>query len=148
MYSAFKFPINPWRVGLIPILLIFAVGFLSAGEAQAGNNPVPFVETVSPVSVVSGSTGLTLTVYGDGFIATSSVTWNRTSLTTTLVNSHAPTATVPDALIFGAGTATIAVVNGTPGGGTSNVFYLPVGQTQAAAMAVGKFPSSVGSMSQ
>jgi len=37
-------------------------------NARAANNPVPFVDIVSPVSITPGSTGVVLTVRGTGFV--------------------------------------------------------------------------------
>ena len=51
------------------------------------SNPVPYVDIVSPVSIHPGATLVTLQVYGTGFVATSIVKWNGTSLTTTFVSS-------------------------------------------------------------
>jgi hypothetical protein len=51
-----------------------------ARPALAANNPVPFVDVVSPVSITRGATGVALKVGGTGFVATSAVVWNAISL--------------------------------------------------------------------
>ena len=57
---------------------------------------------------------------------------NGTALSTTFVNSRQLTALVPTSAITTAGTATITVVNPSPGGGSSNFVYFPVALPQAA----------------
>ena len=83
-------------------------------------NPVPTTSSINPSSCLAGSPQFTLTVNGTNFVATSSVRWNGTTLATTFISSTQLTATVTAALIATSGTASITVVNPTPGGGTSN----------------------------
>ena len=52
--------------------------------------------------------------------------WNNTPLTTTFFNGQQLAAAVPAAKIGTAGTASIKVLNPTPGGGSSNEIYFPV----------------------
>src|SRR5882757_10052653 len=84
------------------------------------NNPVPTITSINPSSSLAGSPQFILTVNGTNFVATSSVRWNGTALTTTFVSSTQLTATVTAALVANAGTASVTVVNPAPGGGTSN----------------------------
>src|SRR5207247_2526035 len=67
-----------------------------------------------------GGAQFTLTVNGTNFVSTSTVKWNGNTLGTTFVSSTQLTATVTAALIATAGTASVTVVNPSPGGGTSN----------------------------
>lgn len=91
------------------------------------NNPVPFIDQpLTPGSAIPGSSGFSLTVNGTGFVAASVVQWNGTALTTTFVSSSKLTAIVPSANIATATTASITVFSPAPGGGTSNVIFLPV----------------------
>ena len=90
------------------------------------NNPVPTATSLSPASITAGSAQFTLTVNGTNFIASSSVRWNGAALTTTYVNSLQLTATVSAALVTTAGTASVTVVNPTPGGGTSNALTFTI----------------------
>ena len=117
--------------------------FLLAGGAavQAGNpinNPVAYVDLISPVSINPGSTGVTLTISGTGFVANSVVQWNTTALATTYVSSRKLTASVPDALVAAVGLGSVTVVNPRPGGGPSNLMYVPVASLETATV----FPAS------
>src|SRR6266404_1845202 len=67
-------------VALIALSSVFAL------RVSAANNPVPFVDIVSPVSINPGSTAVTLTVRGTGFVSSSTIDWNGKSLSTTFVN--------------------------------------------------------------
>src|SRR6266487_905599 len=83
------------------------------------NNPVPTVTSISPTCATAGGPQFTLTVNGTKFVSASTVNWNGTPLATTFVSSTQLTAAVPAALIATAGTASITVVNPSPGGGSS-----------------------------
>ncbi len=105
--------------------LLLAAAF-GASSAFSASNPVPYVDIVSPVSAHPGSTNVTLTLNGTGFVSASVVEWNGTALTTTFVSDKQLTAAVPDSLVAAVGLGSITVVNPTPGGRVSNVFYFPV----------------------
>src|ERR1700723_358186 len=77
--------------------------------------------------------GVSLTVRGTGYVAGSKVHWDGTTLATTFVSAKELTAVVPDAFVAAAGLGTVTVVSPGLGGGTSNVFYLPVGSTLASS---------------
>jgi len=73
-----------------------------------------------PGATLPAGPQFTLTVNGFGFVTDSIVYWNATALATTYVSSAKLTAIVPAANIASRGTASITVVNPSPGGGTSN----------------------------
>src|SRR5207253_319831 len=75
---------------------------------------------INPTCATAGGAQFTLTVNGTNFVSTSTVKWNGNTLATTFISSTQLTATVTAALIATPGTASITVVNPTPGGGTSN----------------------------
>jgi hypothetical protein len=102
------------------------------------SNPIPYINFVSPVSINPGATGVTLTVDGANLAPTSVVDWNGIALTTTFVSTKQLTAVVPDSFVAAIGTASITVVTPAPGGGTSNVVFVPV----AAVEALINFPST------
>jgi hypothetical protein len=105
---------------LLALLLFCAV-------SMSQNNPVPFLnQPLIPASIAPGGASFTLTVNGTGFVASSVVNWNGVPLSTTFVNSSQVAAAVPASDIAVASTATINVSSPAPGGGTSNVQYLPV----------------------
>ncbi len=83
-------------------------------------NPVPAISSISPSSATAGGTAFTLTVNGSGFVTTSVVNWNGSARTTTFASSTMVTASISAADIAAAGTVSVTVVNGPPGGGTSN----------------------------
>ncbi len=90
-------------------------------------NPVPLVnQPLVPSATAPGGAGFTLTVNGTGFVTGSSINWNGKPLVTTFVNRSQLTAIVPTANIATASTASIAVSSPSPGGGISNVAFLPV----------------------
>src|SRR5712672_3196756 len=124
--------------GALAAVALVLCGTVFAGRVFAAVNPVPFVDTVSPVSINPGAIGVTLTVRGVGFGSTSIVEWNGTPLTTTFLSNKLLTASVPDAFVAAVGLGSITVV--TPGlaGGKSGVIYVPV----AAAELVTQFPST------
>jgi uncharacterized repeat protein (TIGR01451 family) len=74
-----------------------------------------------------------VTIRGAGFVASSGVHWNGTALATTFVSPRELTATVPDALVVAVGLGTVTIISPAPGGGTSNVSYVPVTTLAPAA---------------
>src|SRR5882762_2587311 len=129
---------------------VIALSSLFIPAVDAANNPVPFVDIVSPVSINPGSTGSTLIVRGTGFVSASTIVWNGTSLSTTFVSSTELTSSVTDAFVAAVDLGSVAVVSPAPGGGKSNVIFVPV----VAPGASTSFPStptpsvSVGAMPQ
>ena len=101
------------------VLAIFVLT-LNSAIAQASDG-IPLVnQPLVPASVTPGSSSLTLTVNGTGFVSTSVVNWNGIPLNTTFVNSHRLTADVPNSALVSAGTASVTVSSPAPIGGTSN----------------------------
>ena len=84
-------------------------------------NPAPSIVSITPASIVAGSSSQTLTVTGSGFISASVVNLNGTALATTYASGTSLQAAVPASAIAADGTAKITVMNPTPGGGTSPV---------------------------
>ncbi len=82
-------------------------------------NPAPTIVSINPTSATAGGSGLTLTVSGTNFVSGSVVDWNGSSRATTFVSSSTLTAAITAADIATVGTSSVAVVNPTPGGGTS-----------------------------
>jgi hypothetical protein len=122
----------------------FAAFFLALSlMAAAQNTPVPLVvQPLSPASVAPGSPSFTLTIHGTGFAPGAQVAWNGTFHATTFVSASEVQAAIDAADVATASTAAITVVNPAPGGGTSNVVYLPVGPPNNAFTLTGKiFPA-------
>ena len=84
------------------------------------NNPAPVLTAISPSTQDAGGAAFTLTLTGSNFVSGSVVDWNGTALTTTFGSGTQLTAAVPASDIATAGSASVTVVNPTPGGGTSS----------------------------
>jgi len=98
-----------------------------SSTAFAAENPVPLIsQPLVPDAVAPGGAGFTLAVRGTGFVSGAVVNWNHSSLATTFVSHSQLTAWVPAPDIAAASTASVTVVNPSPGGGTSNVMFFEV----------------------
>ncbi|MEQ1354731.1 MAG: FG-GAP-like repeat-containing protein, partial [Candidatus Acidiferrum sp.] len=116
-----------WKtLGILSAAILFTMGIVSPRAAATVNQPVPFIEAIGPVAVAPGGALFTLTVTGGNFTATSQVFFNTTQLTTTFVSNRKLTAAVPATLTATSGTGWITVVTPAPGGGKSNLMFLPV----------------------
>ncbi len=82
--------------------------------------PVPTITSLSPASATAGGAAFTLTVYGKDFQKWSWVKWNGSGTTTTYVSDSQLTVLIDARDIRVPGTATVTVVNPSPGGGPSN----------------------------
>jgi C1A family cysteine protease/alpha-D-ribose 1-methylphosphonate 5-triphosphate synthase subunit PhnH len=90
------------------------------------NNPVPTLNVISPSSATAGGAGFTLTATGTNFVAGSKIRWNGADRTTTYVSPTTLTASIVQADIGTAGTASVTVFNPTPGGGTSGALTFTI----------------------
>jgi hypothetical protein len=72
-----------------------------------------------------------ITINGTGFVSSSTVKWNNSTLTSTYVSPTQLTATVPSAYLASTNAGLITVTNPGPGGGTSNPLVLEVTKTGA-----------------
>jgi len=84
------------------------------------DNLLPILNSTSPSTASSGSSGVTLTARGKQFATKATIDWNGTALTTTYVSDTQLTATVPSSDLTSAGSVNVTVVNPAPGGGTSS----------------------------
>ena len=120
------------------LMAILALSLLAAALvlAQGGTNPVPLInEPLVPSALPPNIAGKVITINGTGFVSSSVVKWNGTALpTTTFVNNSQLTAAIPNTDLAMPGTGSITVVNPAPGGGVSNVAFLPI--TTAAGTVV------------
>lgn len=102
-------------------------GGLSNTVALNVVNPTPVLKSVSPLSVVAGSTASTaISVSGSGFDSASEVLVNGTGRPTTFKSSGSLSAQLATGDLAAAGTYTVQVVNPAPGGGTSQVLHFSV----------------------
>lgn len=102
-------------------------GGTSSALALTVANGVPQITGLNPSSVFLGSAATSVTVYGSGFVAGSTVNSNGQSLNTIYVSGGQINATVPANYLLNPGSVAITVTNPTPGGGTSTVYNLVVG---------------------
>jgi hypothetical protein len=126
------------------VLLSVAVivsGAFSATNISAANNPVPFIDIVSPISINPGATAVTLTVKGTGFVPASLIAWNGTSLSTTFVSSKELTSSVPNSFVAAVGVGSVSVKSPAPGGGKSEVIFVPIAAAEISTI----FPSTASS---
>jgi hypothetical protein len=111
-------------------------GFLKIQINPAGavaGNPVPFLnQPLVPSAVAPGGSGFTLSVSGSGFTSEAVVDFNGKPLATTFVDGEHLSALVPATDVATSGTASVTVVNPTPGGGASNVAFFQVGAQETA----------------
>jgi hypothetical protein len=96
-------------------------------------NPVPIInQPLLPAAVQPGTAGLTLTVNGTGFLTGSTVYWNGTPRVTQFISNSQVSGSLTPADLAAASTGWVSVVNPSPGGGQSNVVWLPVGYPSPA----------------
>lgn len=82
-------------------------------------NPVPELNSLSPLSVTAGGDGTPITLYGTGFVEGSVVTAGTAQLTPNAVSNTGLQVLLPGSLIAENGELTLTVTNPGPGGGTS-----------------------------
>jgi len=113
------------RAAVFVIFLSLSIA-LSAADSFAAN-PVPLInQPLVPTTASPGGAAFTLTVNGTGFVNGATVNWNGSARTTTFVSGEQLTAAINATDVAVAGTASVTVVNPTPGGGTSNVVFFPI----------------------
>ena len=90
-------------------------------------NPVPMVnQPLLPTSIMPGTPGMSVTVNGSGFLPVSVVYWNGTPRVTTYISAFQLSAALTANDLARPLTGGVSVVNPAPGGGQSNVVWLPV----------------------
>jgi subtilisin family serine protease len=97
-------------------------------------SPLPVATSLSPVQALAGTAGLSLTVNGSGFVASSVVRWNGAERATTFVSATQVRAVIDAADLAVAGSADVTVFTPSPGGGTSAPLTFTI--TPAPALAV------------
>ena len=92
-------------------------GGSSGGSTTTTSTPTPAISSISPAKVPAGSSDLTLTVNGSGFLSTSVVEVNGTAETTSYVSSAQSTAMVPASQLVSAAELAVVVSNGPANSG-------------------------------
>lgn len=115
------------RIAFVAVALA-ALGLMGLGRMIASaQNPVPRIsEPLVPASTAPGRPAFTLTVSGTGFVPSSVVHWNSVPRPTAYVSSSQLTTDIPASDTAAASTAWITVSSPSPGGGTSDLAFLPI----------------------
>ncbi|MBS1803976.1 MAG: transcription factor [Acidobacteria bacterium] len=92
----------------------------SGSGAGGGNNSTPVITAVTPGTVTAGSSAVTLSVSGSGFITSSVVKVGGTAEVTTYDTASHLTATVPANQLTSGGNLSVVVVNGTVSSSAGN----------------------------
>jgi hypothetical protein len=124
-------------------ILLFTI--LASTTLLGQTNPLPLVnQPLVPDSIAPGGGEFMLTVNGAGFASDAVLDWNGSTRITIVNSSSSLQAIINAADVAKIGTASIIVVNPTPGGGVSNVVYFPVRRAataisfaESAAFAIG-----------
>jgi hypothetical protein len=87
---------------------------------------VPTLTSLSPSSVVAGSSDFTLSATGTSFVSGGKVFFGTTALATTVASATSATAAVPASLVGAPGSVMVTFVNPAPGGGTSGALAFQV----------------------
>jgi len=90
------------------------------------NNPTPALTGTSPASLTILNAGTVLTLTGSGFVPTSVVTWNGATHASTFVSATQLQIMLTAADVASVGSAQLAVVNPTPGGGAAAPSPVPI----------------------
>ena len=111
-----------WTGGFVGNVDAFSIGINNVVTTYDFEAPftVPTVTSISPISEITNSPDLTLTVSGTNFFPSSIIDWNGASLVTTFASSTQLTGTIPSSDFLIANNFPVTVVNGAPGGGTSS----------------------------
>jgi uncharacterized repeat protein (TIGR01451 family) len=115
---AFRTAVDFWGSGTGRVVLLHGPFVL---PRSATTNPVPSISAASPHSVSAHTANKWVNITGSQFLPGSVVTWNGSPRTTVFVNSGQLRVAIPAADLVTAQTASLRVVNPTPGGGTSGV---------------------------
>lgn len=142
----------------IPTSKLVSVGTLrlSVGTSAPGGgasrelsfeveNPVASVTSLSPLSVLAGSSQTLVHVVGSGFVSGAKVVFGGDELATTFVSSTALDAIVPQNLLVAFGSVPVKVRNPTPGGGDSGAIAFTVANPDAVIQNINPSAAFVGS---
>lgn len=122
--------VNPGKRSLWSLACSFCLllgGLLLAGcshssppPSSAASNPVPSISSLSPVSANQGAAAQTLTITGNNFLSSSTVTYNGAAHTAAYVSATQLTIQLSASDQATAGNYPVVVSNPAPGGGSSS----------------------------
>ncbi len=107
---------SPTATGTSPIAVTVADSGSPQQTATANLNiaislGLPIINSITPASIIAGSSDSTITVNGGNFASGTTVNWGSTALTTAYVSSTQLTAVAPASLLASPGTTSITVNN-------------------------------------
>jgi FG-GAP-like repeat/Abnormal spindle-like microcephaly-assoc'd, ASPM-SPD-2-Hydin len=127
---------SPTWTRIIALALLAALAIPAQMAAQEPENQSATTSTANPLPGINqplvpdaakpGVAGFPLTVNGTGFVSGAVVNWNGSARATTFVSSSRLEAAILSFDVAKPGTASVTVVNPSPGGGTSNVAFFEV----------------------
>jgi len=130
------------------------VGVLNGSGGKLSNltsvtveNPTPKLTALSKSSATTGGAAFTLTATGSGFVTSSKLTWKGAQLATTFLSETSLTAAIPASDLTPAGTAAIAAVNPSPGGGTSAALNFTIDDPVPTVTALSPLSATAGAAS-
>jgi len=124
-----------------PLMATYTPGAVSVAQP----NPSPTLVGLNPPSALAGGSGFTLAVGGLNFVNGSVLRWNGSARNTNFVSASQLTALIPATDIANPGTATITVLNPTPGGGISNGLTFTIGNPAPAITTIAPNSANAGS---
>ena len=98
----------------------------SATATISVTNAAPAITSISPATILVGTSGVNIMINGTGFAPTAIVKFNGASRPTAFITSTLLTVVIPGSDLSTAGSVPITVVNPAPGGGTSAPFNFDV----------------------
>jgi uncharacterized protein (TIGR03437 family) len=119
--------------------------YTAGAVSVAQPNPSPTLVGLNPTSTNAGGGGFTLVVNGLNFVNGSVVRWNGSARNTNFVTASQLTSLIPASDIASAGTATISVLNPTPGGGISNGLTFTISNPAPAITTIAPTSANAGS---
>jgi len=106
------------------IISLLALGIAVAAPLMSSAQNNPSIDSISPSGAIIGSSDITLTVTGTGFVSDSVVNFDGSDKDTTYVSSTQLIATIPEADLDTTGIYDVMVAN--PDGGTSDAIEFTV----------------------
>jgi hypothetical protein len=107
------------------------------------NYPVPALTSISPESAISGSAGVGIQAFGRGITLATQIHWNGSPRhSASDLAGRKVLAEILASDVAEAGTATITLVNPSPGGGTSNPLTFTILPSEPLVMLTSRLPAT------
>jgi alpha-tubulin suppressor-like RCC1 family protein len=120
---------------LVLVLLLVVQG-CGDSSTSTPDHPTPTLSGISPSTTQEGGQAFTLTVTGSGFVEGSTVRWNGSARSTTVVSATQLTANIGAADIAQSGEAAVTVFTPAPGGGGSSALTFTITPVPVASVTV------------